>query len=620
MRWLVYDVESFAFDFTVVVVDVATGETVLRCHNDNEAVRRVFGDRNSAFFSFNGSGYDKYVIPHIAEGECPGAVNSVSRWLIEHSDKPWNYPYNKPRFYFNDIDIRKDMYEGLSLKAIEGHLGVPIKESSVDFNIRRDLTPEEVEEVLSYNEYDVKQTLAILKLRSHYFHTKRNLGLRAGIDVIKALRATNAQLTAMMLHAEAKEYSDEREYTYPDCIDKTILPPEIIAFYDRLKDESIPFKDLMEQELKIEIAGMPCIFKWGGVHGSLTAYYAESTDEVAILNVDVSSLYPSLLEIFNYISRSVPDPQLFFQIRADRIAAKNAHNKQLAKDLKLPLNTVSGAQGNPHNPLYDPRNTLSLRITGQLLIAMLLMQLLEIQSLKPINLNTDGVAFEVRRDDLPRVEEICKAWEKMTKFELERDYIKRIWIKDVNNLLIEMENGEIKTVGGYLNYGISEKGAWSINNNYIVCKKALTEYLLNGTPVEETVYADKDILDFQIIAAVGHSYQRVALYKDGQYQEVQRCNRVYASPDYANGTLYKMKPYALNWEKVASLPLRCVVDNENKLTLQDIDRDWYVRKAQSMVDDFKGIKHKPLSKKVIKPLLEGFKQTLGLNPQLTIGD
>lgn len=619
MRYFVYDVESFAYDYTVVVVDVATGETVLRCHNDGDAVKQLFGDRNNAFFSFNGSGYDKYMIPPIALGHSPGGVNAVSRWLIQHKDDPWNYP-NKHPFYFNDIDIRKDMYEGLSLKAIEGHLGLPIRESSVDFKIKRELTPEEVEEVLSYNEYDVKRTLDVVKLRSNYFHTKQNLGKRSGIPVIKALQATNAKLTAMMLHAERKEYTDEREYTYPDGIDKSIIPKEIIEFYDRLKDDSIPFDELMKQELKIEIRGMMCVFRWGGVHGSLEADYEESNADWIIINVDVSSLYPSLLEIFNYISRSVPDPKLYFQIRADRIAAKNAHNKQLAKDLKLPLNTVSGAQGNKNNPLYDPRNTLSLRITGQLLLAMLLEQLISIQDLIPLNLNTDGIAFKCMRADLPRVEEICKNWEKMTGFELERDYIKRIWLKDVNNLLIEMDNGEIKKVGGYVNWGISEKGAWNINNNYIVCKKALIENLLNGTPVEETVYKDTDILDFQIIAAVGHSYDRVAHYRDGKYQEVQRCNRVYASPDYADGTLYKIKPYALTWEKVANLPLRCRIDNDNQLTLSDIDREWYVRKAQAMVDDFKGIKHKPLPKKITKPLIEGFKSTLGLNKQITIGE
>ena len=81
--------------------------------------------------------------------------------------------------------------------------------------------------------------------------------------------------------------------------------------------------------------------------------------------------------------------------------------------------------------------------------------------------------YSVDKAELHIVDEICSEWEKETKFELETDDISKVWIKDVNNLLLIKTDDEVKTVGGYLNYGISTKGAWSINNTMIIVKKAL---------------------------------------------------------------------------------------------------------------------------------------------------
>ena len=61
------------------------------------------------------------------------------------------------------------------------------------------------------------------------------------------------------------------------------------------------------------------------------------------------------------------DPQIYFQMKKDRIEAKHNGNTQLAKDLKLPLNTLSGAQENEFNDLYDPLPTRSMRISGSYL-------------------------------------------------------------------------------------------------------------------------------------------------------------------------------------------------------------------------------------------------------------
>ena len=42
--------------------------------------------------------------------------------------------------------------------------------------------------------------------------------------------------------------------------------------------------------------------------------------------------------------------------------------------------------------------------------------------------------------------------------------------------------------------------------------------------------------------------------------------------------------------KIAGLPANCVVDNDNHLTIEVIDRQWYIRLARRYVRDFLGIK------------------------------
>lgn len=132
----------------------------------------------------------------------------------------------------------------------------------------------------------------------------------------------------------------------------SIIPQEILDFFDTIHDKLIPDEVLFKTALTYKFGDFPCRYAWGGVHGSVKGYHGKSTAKRVIQNRDVSSLYPSLLELFHYLSRNVPDPHVFYNIRKERIQAKHDGNDQLAKDLKLPLNTVSGAQERTTVPLW----------------------------------------------------------------------------------------------------------------------------------------------------------------------------------------------------------------------------------------------------------------------------
>ena len=589
MRLVTYDCEVFAHDWIVVFKDYESKHFSV-IHNDNSALLACISDDN-VYCGFNSKSYDQYIIKAICAGFSPEEVKQVNDWIIA-GNQGWECPLLQGvRFWFNNIDIKDDMQMGLSLKAIEGHLGMDICETEVDFNLDRPLTQEELDLTIKYCKHDVDATEKLVDIRKGYLQTKINLGKRAGIPEAKALSMTNAKLTALMLGAVRKEWSDGRDYVYPPNLDLSLIPQDVLDFFETIHDTNIPDNTLFKTYYETILGDMPCKYAWGGVHGSVKGFFDESTANHVVQNRDVSSLYPSLLEEYNYISRNVPDPQLYFQLRRDRISAKHTGDTQTATDLKTPLNAASGAQENKYNDLYDPLSTRSMRISGQLFLTMLAISLLQAcKTIKLLNFNTDGLMYSVDKSELPIVDEVSAQWEKTTRFELETDDISKVWIKDVNNLLFIDSSGKVKKVGGYLNYGISAKGAWSINNNANIIKIALVEYFVNGTPPEDTINACDDIFQFQIIAKAGAKYREAYHMVDGEKVPVQKVNRIYATADPRYGKLFKVKAENDAEAKIEMLPEHCIIDNDNHLSITDVDKQFYIDMAKKRINDFMGIK------------------------------
>lgn len=625
MRIIVYDIEVFAFDWIVVFLDITTGEYTVY-HNDNAGVRAFMEQPGQIFCGFNNKHYDNHVVKAICCDAPPELVKQINDFIIDEERNGWeHYFLRQNKFWFDSFDLMDDTQVGTSLKHCEAHLGMNIEETQVDFNLNRPLTPEELEATIHYCKWDVAATAKLLTLRKSYLECKIQLGEMCGLSPAKALYLTNARLTAKYLGATFVKRYDGRDYVFPNNLNISIIPEPILDFFLQIRDMSISDEVLFKRKLVIKIGGCPCVYAWGGVHGSLTQYSEVATDTRVIQNRDVSSLYPSLLIKYNYISRNCVDPHKFEDTYDKRIAAKHSGDKKTAKTLKNPLNVTSGAMDQPTNDLYDPRNARSMRISGQLFLTELVIELLtECLTLKLLNFNTDGLMYSVDKSELPKVDAICAAWELRTRFELETDNIDRVYIKDVNNLLFVDTSGEIKTVGGYLNYGIAEKGAWKINNDYTIVKDAVIAYFAHGVPVEETINQCTDIFKFQIIAKAGGGYKSVhrvpadfeerkkkwqrenrILYigSDGKrgwryppmkwpdytgpHREVQRVNRVYASVTPNMGTLVKVKPDG-TVGKIGGLPDNCIIDNKNELTLAAVDKTWYIALAQKYISDYTG--------------------------------
>ena len=364
-----------------------------------------------------------------------------------------------------------------------------------------------------------------------------------------------------------------------------------------MKDERIPNDELFSSKLEIMVGVCPCTIAYGGIHGAIPTYVEEATETRTIRNKDVASYYPHLMTLMGYCSRNMPSPKMFEDTLEERVAAKKAGDKATANALKLVLNTTYGAMlngkdGTAFNDLYDPLMGRSVCISGQLFLLELSEHLIaECPTLKIIQLNTDGIMVSFDHEDEAKYQEITQEWQDRTGFELEEDFIRKIVQKDVNNYVeVPADGGEPKVKGGQLVRGIAPAGAFNINNNAVVVARAIKQYFIDGTPPEETIAASENILDFQLIAKAGGKYSQCYHLVGGEKVIVQKVNRVYAISDKSKGTVYKTHAVTGRDAKVAGLPTHCAIDNNNNLSIEVVDRKWYVKLAKKYINDFLGIK------------------------------
>jgi DNA polymerase len=445
-------------------------------------------------------------------------------------------------------------------------MGHNIKESSVDFNINRKLTPEEIEETFGYCEHDVEETIEVFLRRKNEFDARMGLIKMFNLH-ISCINQTDAQLTALVLEAHRKSYDDEFDIEFPPTL-QVQKYRKIVEWYENTDNRDY------SKSLEIEVAGVPHIFAWGGIHGAIPQYYGEGY----FVNMDVRSYYPSLMIEYGWLSRNVSDPKKFKEIYDRRVEYKAAKDRR-QEPLKNVLNGTYGASKDKFNALYDPRQANNVCVGGQLLLLDL------IEKLEPhcqiIQSNTDGILVKLYKlEDYDLIDDIAYEWEKRTGMNLEFEMYKRIYQKDVNNYLIVDMDGKVKSKGAYV------KKLSDLDYDLPIVNRAIIEYMVNRTPVESTVNGCDELRMFQKIVKVSGKY----LYGlHGTKILNDKTLRVFASKRQGDAGVYKLKSEGKNPEKFANTPERCFIDNGDivgKSIPEYLDKRWYIDTAYERLTQF----------------------------------
>lgn len=564
MTILFYDFEVFQKDWLVVLIEPETRkETVIV--NDPEKLKEFYEAHvKDIWVGFNSRHYDQYILKGILLGMNPKTIND--RIIIDGMDG-WQISNAFRDIPLNNYDVMSNIDRGL--KYFEGSLGNSIEESSVPFNIPRKLTEAEIEETIRYCRHDVEQTIEVFMER--YSDFEAQLGLIKMFKLpLSEISRTKVQLSARILEASKKRYDDEFDIDFPSTM-RIEKYKEVVDWYK--KPENLDYS----KSLDIEVAGVPHSFGWGGVHGAINNYVGEGY----FINMDVASLYPSLMIRYDLISRSC-NPKRFKEIVETRLRYK-AEKNPLQAPLKIVINGTYGASKDKNNPLYDPRQANRVCIYGQLLLLDLIEHLEPVCEI--IQSNTDGVLVKLRdgsQEAFDVVDDIAYEWEQRTGLKLEFDEFVKVIQKDVNNYIIVAPDGHWKSKGAYV------KKLGSLDYDLKVVNKAVSENLVNGIPVEKTINDCDSLKDFQLVKKVGSKY--VGIYHGEKFLS-ERCVRCFASKDESDGGLTKLHAKTCRRAKIEGTPLhaRLVNGDVNGMSCPDwLDRNWYIEMARKRVNDFLG--------------------------------
>lgn len=567
-----YDFEVFKHDWMVVVINPVTRDERVII-NDADALTALYeGRKRDIWVGYNNLHYDQFIFKGILCGFDPKAIND---FIIAEGNKGWQYSSLLRKVYMVNYDVFHHRTDR-GLKTLEAYLGNDICETTVPFDIDRKLTEAEIAETVKYCRHDVEQTIEVFIQRKSEFDARMDLLKMFDLPLVY-LGKTDAQLTAIILGAErpARPRDDEFDIETLACLD---LGP-----YDFIRAWYLdPANQDYSATLDFDIAGCPHKCAWGGLHGALTQYAGEGY----FINVDVESYYPAEMIEHDLLSRNVHDPSKFKGIRDHRIELKHAKDPR-QKALKLVVNGTYGASKDKFNALYDPRQANMVCVNGQLMLIDLMHKLVRDTGAEIIQSNTDGVLIRMPDgfDGGPdafydRVDDVAYEWEHRTGMGLEFDEFTRVYQKDVNNYVLVAADGSMKTKGAYV------KKLGPLDYDLAVVNKALVEFMVHGVPVEDTIMADDDLIDYQRVVKVSGKYKYGV---HGHERLTDKCFRVFASTRGSDGMVGRVKAGKAKPEKFGNTSEHSFIDNgdvHGKKCPGYLDKGWYIQLAKIRLAQF----------------------------------
>lgn len=631
---LFYDFEVFKYDWLVVVYDMINKVKKVIINSPEELKELYESNVNNIWVGFNNRHYDQYIMKGILLGMNPKAIND---YIIVMGGEGWQYSREFNRIRMINYDVMPNPPVGL--KTMEGFLGSDIRETEVRFDIDRKLTKEEIEKTIFYCTHDVEQTIKIFLHQIDVFDAMHGI-VQAFPDMVTLANIgdSEARITAKVLGCQKTDFDDEFEYFVLPCV--TLNKYKYVQewfekqrddFRQQLEwnreiersgqghsaDEYTLKRDFYKRSLETTVAGIPHTFGWGGLHG---ASDKPVHHKGAIYHVDVNNYYPSMLIAWGLVTRAATNDnytKVYMtrkKLKMSQVAAAKAGDKAEAKRLKkaqLPykkmLNALSGGMKDNTNPAYDPRNNNCMCINGQLMLLDLIEHLEVIPGFQLIQSNTDGLIVEIPNTDeaFDMMDDICWSWEqrcstKLCEIRLALDCISEIYQKDVNNYLWIDIDGGVERIGV-----VKELSA--VDNDLPIINKALVEYMVNHTPVEQTINECDDLIMFQKIVKLSNLYHHVehehcepVVNTKGvrkiktflTYPETitytYKSYRVFASSNKKDGRLLKVK-VGKKGEKFGNTPDHCFIYNadcENVKCPPELDREWYIAIAKKRLKWF----------------------------------
>ena len=508
---------------------------------------------NVIFCGYNNLHYDNPIINYIIEYEdklmqyniptiCSSIFNLSKTITTSSEDNIDAWKHWKYQIWFDTFDILTMLYSNklrVGLKEIQVTMQYPnVQEFVCDWT--KPLPLEDFDSMIDYNINDIESTSELLN------RCKKDVDLRIAIEDEYGVRVLSKDGVNIGMKILTQKYLEKTGLTWWDIKDLR-SPMSVIP----LKDVILPFikydspilqrvlEDMKNQivspgrkgyENKFVFNNLRYSVGVGGIHSVNSPEIIIPRDDEMLIDIDVASLYPSMLIEYEFYPRHLGKEflEVYKQIKDERIEAKHNGDKVKNETLKLALNGLSGNLQNEHNFCYSPFAVMQIRINGQLLLLMLAEKLTQI-GCRIVQANTDGLFVLLKKDAYPKVNSICREWEQLTKLTLEEDRFKAMNHYAINDYFAITEDNKVKEKGMFITAVKLGKGLTPK-----IIPKAVISFFKDGIPVEDTIKNCTDIRDFLMSEKTGKQW-----HVEYMNEEQQRTNRFYASTN--GGYLWKWK-------------------------------------------------------------------------------
>lgn len=478
-----------------------------------------------------------------------------------------NKPYKESIFEIKVIDVftifgLNNEARRSSLKKCEFQIDwYSVEEMPINHS-KENLSIEEINKIREYRKNDILATFELFKIsigdtNINIYNGKNIIELRLDIKEefdIDCINMSDIKLGEELIkktYAEAigKEVKDlprkgffRKSIYLKDCIPSYV---EFKTDYFNSLLNSIKKKVISQREIfeiPINFYNRKYTLARGGLHADQKNEIWEASEDYIIEDWDVSSYYPKIIINNNIFPQHLGKELLITytkqynkRLELKPFAKKDKKAKAIVEAIKLMLNIIFGKMGSMESWLYDAKALFSVTLTGEFSLLMLIEEF-ELNDIRVISSNTDGITIKYHKDKEQRVKDITNSWMEKTNFELESARFKKFYYQSVNDYWGIKEDGEIKKKGDALTDFELYK-----NKSSKIIPLALEEYFVNRKDPIDFIKNHKNIYDFCIMAkANGKMYLEMQKEEDGQIdiRPLNKLVRYYISSD-SNWQLFK---------------------------------------------------------------------------------
>ena len=140
--------------------------------------------------------------------------------------------------------------------------------------------------------------------------------------------------------------------------------------------------------------------------------------------------------------------------------------------------------------------------------------------------------------------------------------------------------------GNYKSKGAYVKKLNALDYDLPIVNEALIDFMIKGTPVEETIFNCNMLKEFQQVKKISSKYDYI-MHGDNILQE--KTIRCFASKNKNDGELFKRHATTKRLAKVEGTPEHCFLVNGSVNDLmcdKKLDKKWYVDLAKKRLKDF----------------------------------